>query len=225
MNSPRATVVVVNYNGAHLLPPCLEGLRRQDTTPGFFETVVVDNASVDGSRELLARDFPEVRVIASPTNTGFAGGNNLALREVRTPYVALLNNDAVPAPDWLRRLLAPFEAPGAERLGVVTGKVVFAPRFLPLRLATAGFSPGPQDARARPAGARRRGGRPGRHREGALGEGVVRAGGQRRRPVPVDPAERDLPGPGAGRARGAAGVGQGHLPVGRRAGQAGDHRR
>jgi GT2 family glycosyltransferase len=139
--------VVVNYNGAHLLPPCLHALRRQDTPPGFFTTVVVDNASVDGSRELLARDFPEVRVIASPTNTGFAGGNNLALREVTTPYVALLNNDAVPEPDWLRRLLAPFEAPGAERLGVVTGKVVFAPRFLPLRLATDGFVPGGQDTR------------------------------------------------------------------------------
>ncbi|HZB48362.1 MAG TPA: glycosyltransferase [Mycobacteriales bacterium] len=147
MSTPQATVVVVNYNGGHLLPPCLDGLRRQDTPPGFFETVVVDNASVDGSRELLARDFPEVRVIASPANTGFAGGNNLALREVSTPYVALLNNDAVPAPDWLRRLLAPFAAPGAERLGVVTGKVVFAPRFLPLRLETAGFSPGPQDPR------------------------------------------------------------------------------
>ena len=147
MSSPQATVVVVNYNGAHLLPPCLEGLRRQDTPAGFFDTVVVDNASVDGSRELLARDYPEVRVIASPTNTGFAGGNNLALREVRTPYAVLLNNDAVPAPDWLRRVLAPFDAPGAERLGVVTGKVVFAPRFLPLRLATDGFSPGPQDPR------------------------------------------------------------------------------
>jgi GT2 family glycosyltransferase len=102
---------------------------------------------VDGSRELLARDYPEVRVIASPTNTGFAGGNNLALREVRTPYAVLLNNDAVPEPDWLRLLLAPFEAPGGDRLGVVTGKVVFAPRFLPLRLATEGFTPGPQDAR------------------------------------------------------------------------------
>ena len=143
----RATVVVVNYNGAHLLPPCLDGLRRQDTPPGFFDTVVVDNASVDGSRELLARDYPEVRVIASPVNTGFAGGNNLALREVTTPYAVLLNNDAVPEPDWLRRLLAPFDEPGAERLGVVTGKVVFAPRFLPLRLTTAGFSPGPQDPR------------------------------------------------------------------------------
>jgi GT2 family glycosyltransferase len=147
VTSPQATVVVVNYNGAHLLPPCLDGLRRQDTPPGFFDTVVVDNASVDGSRELLAADYPEVRVIASPVNTGFAGGNNLALREVRTPYAVLLNNDAVPAPQWLRRVLAPFDEPGAERLGVVTGKVVFAPRFLPLRLATEGFSPGPQDPR------------------------------------------------------------------------------
>jgi GT2 family glycosyltransferase len=147
VSTPQATVVVVNYNGGHLLPPCLDGLRRQDTPPGFFETVVVDNASVDGSRELLARDYPDVRVIASPVNTGFAGGNNLALREVTTPFAVLLNNDAVPAPDWLRRVLAPFDEPGAERLGVVTGKVVFAPRFLPLRLETAGFSPGPQDPR------------------------------------------------------------------------------
>jgi GT2 family glycosyltransferase len=143
----RATVVVVNYNGAHLLPPCLEGLRRQDVPAGTFETVVVDNASADGSLELLARDFPEVRVIASPVNTGFAGGNNLALRTVSTPYVVLLNNDAVPEPGWLRNVLAPFDGPGAERLGVVTGKVVFAPRFLPLRLRTEGFDPGPHDPR------------------------------------------------------------------------------
>jgi glycosyltransferase involved in cell wall biosynthesis len=147
MTAPRATVVVVNYNGAHLLPPCLRGLRRQDLPAGSFETVVVDNASRDGSLELLARDFPEVRVIASPVNTGFAGGNNLALRQVSTPYAVLLNNDAVPEPDWLRNVLAPFEAPGAERLGVVTGKVVFAPRFLPLTLRTEGFVPGPQDTR------------------------------------------------------------------------------
>jgi GT2 family glycosyltransferase len=142
-----ATVVVVNYNGAHLLPACLAGLRRQDLPAGTFETVVVDNASVDGSLELLARDFPEVRVVASPVNTGFAGGNNLALRAVTTPYAVLLNNDAVPEPDWLRNLLAPFEEPGADRLGAVTGKVVFAPRFLPLTLRTEGFVAGPHDTR------------------------------------------------------------------------------
>ena len=146
-SSSRATVVVVNYNGAHLLPPCLEALRRQDLPPTEFQTVVVDNASVDGSVELLRRDFPEVQVIASATNTGFAGGNNLALRDVRTPFAVLLNNDAVPEPDWLRRLLAAFEARGTDRVGVITGKVVFMPRFLPLHWETPGFSAGVHDPR------------------------------------------------------------------------------
>jgi GT2 family glycosyltransferase len=140
-------VVIVNYNGAHLLPACLAGLRRQDCPPGTFDIVVVDNASVDGSVDLLARDYPDVRVIASPTNTGFAGGNNLALRSVRTPFVALLNTDAVPEPDWLRNLLAAFRGAGGDRIAAVTGKVVFLPRFLRLRWRTSGFSPGPHDSR------------------------------------------------------------------------------
>ncbi|MBI1757722.1 MAG: glycosyltransferase family 2 protein [Actinobacteria bacterium] len=141
----RTTVVIVNYNGAHLLPPCLDGLARQDLPEGAFRTVVVDNASVDGSRELLARDYPWVEVIASRTNTGFAGGNNLALRRLDTPYAVLLNNDAVPEPGWLRTVLAPLEREPA--LGAVTGKVVFAPRFLRLTWQTPGFSPGPHDPR------------------------------------------------------------------------------
>jgi GT2 family glycosyltransferase len=145
--APEVTVVIVNYNGAHLLPACLAGLRRQDSPPGFFDTVLVDNASVDDSLELLARDYPDVRVIPSPTNTGFAGGNNLAVRAASTPFVALLNTDAVPEPGWLRNLLAPFHKPGGDRVGAVTGKVVFLPRFLRLRWQTPGFSPGPHDPR------------------------------------------------------------------------------
>jgi GT2 family glycosyltransferase len=130
--SPRATVVVVNYNGAHLLPGCLDALRAQRLPDGSFETVVVDNASTDGSRELLTSRYPWVRLLASDRNLGFAGGNNLALRQVTTPYAVLLNNDAVPEPDWLGSLLAAFDRPGAERLGVVTGKVLFLPRFVSL---------------------------------------------------------------------------------------------
>ena len=61
--TPRVTVVIVNYNGAHLLPACLDGLRAQDLPAGAFRTVVVDNASRDGSLELLARDHPGVEVI------------------------------------------------------------------------------------------------------------------------------------------------------------------
>jgi GT2 family glycosyltransferase len=110
-------------------------------------TWVVDNASTDGSLELLADQFPWVRAIANDSNDGFAGGNNLALREVATPFVALINNDARPEPDWLRRLLEPFSEPGAERLGAVSAKIVFLPRFLAVELATPGFVPGTLDTR------------------------------------------------------------------------------
>ena len=54
--TPAATVVIVNYNGAHLLPACLDALSAQ-AADVEFDTVVVDNASQDGSRELLARSF------------------------------------------------------------------------------------------------------------------------------------------------------------------------
>jgi hypothetical protein len=144
---PLVTVVVLNWNGAHLLGDCLDGLAAQDLPEGQAAVWVVDNASTDGSLELLSERFGWVRVIANPSNDGFAGGNNVALREVATPFVALLNNDARPEPDWLRRLLEPFGEPGAERLGAVSGKIVFLPRFLAVELATPGFVPGTLDTR------------------------------------------------------------------------------
>ena len=144
---PLVTVVVLNWNGAHLLGDCLRGLAAQDLPEGQLATWVVDNASTDGSLELLADQFPWVRAIANDSNDGFAGGNNLALREVATPFVALINNDARPEPDWLRRLLEPFSEPGAERLGAVSAKIVFLPRFLAVELATPGFVPGTLDTR------------------------------------------------------------------------------
>ena len=140
----RATVVVVNWNGAHLLPACLDAHAKQ--TVDDAAVWVVDNASSDGSLELLGRDYPWVRVLANSDNRGFAGGNNTALREVTTPYAVLLNNDATPEPDWLERLLAPFDGDG--RLAAVTSKVLLEPRFLRLPLGTAGFTPGAGDTRA-----------------------------------------------------------------------------
>jgi hypothetical protein len=146
VSSPLATVVVVNWNGAHLLPACLDGLRAQNGAVPF-QTWVVDNDSRDESVALMRERYPEVRVIRSDRNRGFAGGNNLALDEVTTPFAVLLNNDAVPEPDWLECLLAPMRAPGSEQLGATTGKVVFASRYARMRLSTPGFVPGPQDSR------------------------------------------------------------------------------
>jgi GT2 family glycosyltransferase len=145
--TPVASVVIVNYNGAHLLPDCLRALDRQRADAPPFKTIVVDNASSDGSCELLARDFPWAKVIESPRNLGFAGGNNLALRTVVTPYAVLLNNDAAPEPGWLRSLLATFDEPGAEHVGIATGKILFLPKFVRVELRTPPFRPGPQDTR------------------------------------------------------------------------------
>jgi GT2 family glycosyltransferase len=147
VSTAKASVIVVNYNGAHLLPDCLLALARQRDDGVAFDAIVVDNASSDGSRELLARDFPWVRVIASPTNRGFAGGNNLALDEVTTPYAVLLNNDATPEPGWLRNLLAAFDEPGGHDVGIACGKILFRPKFARVQLRTPAFHPGPQDTR------------------------------------------------------------------------------
>jgi GT2 family glycosyltransferase len=141
----RATVVIVNYNGAHLLPACLAAVRSQDLPADQFRTVVVDNASADGSVELLRRDYPWVEVLASPTNTGFAGGNNLVLRDLQSEYAVLLNTDAAPDPAWLRTLVTTLD--NEPDLGAVGGKVVFQPRFARLTWRTEGFSPGPHDPR------------------------------------------------------------------------------
>ena len=144
--APTITVVVLNWNGEALLPACLDALRKQDLPRDRWQTWVVDNGSTDGSLRLLASDYPEVRVVSNTANLGFAGGNNVALRMAPTPFVVLLNNDAHPEAYWLRHLVAPMLAPGGERLGATTSKLLFEPRFLEIQLDTAAFRP-PADSR------------------------------------------------------------------------------
>jgi GT2 family glycosyltransferase len=144
---PIATVVIVNYNGAHLLGPCLDGLARQDLPAGSFRTVVVDNASADPSRDLLREDYPDVELLVSHRNLGFAGGNNVALKQVTTPYAVLLNNDAVPEPDWLRTLLEPLRTDTSGTLVATSSKIVFMPQFVEVELSTDAFLPGGLDPR------------------------------------------------------------------------------
>ena len=126
---PVITVIVVSWNGVHLLEDCLGGLGRQDLDPLLWSVLVVDNGSTDGTTGFLARHHPGVRLLRSPVNRGFAGGAHLAIAEVTTPYVVLLNNDAVPEPRFLSALLGAAEADDAERVAAVTAKVVLKPRF------------------------------------------------------------------------------------------------
>jgi GT2 family glycosyltransferase len=101
-------VVVVNWNGKELLATCLKQLSKQ-TLEGV-EILLVDNGSTDGSVAYVREHFPEVQIIALPKNRGFAGGNNVGIRHVCSPYIALLNNDAWPEPRWLEELAHALDA-------------------------------------------------------------------------------------------------------------------
>lgn len=99
------TVITVTYNASNLVRACLAGLEGQQLAGLTMEVIVVDNASQDGTPELVQSEYPRVRVIRSVTNLGFAAGNNQALPHVRSPYVVLLNNDAVPEPYFVASLV------------------------------------------------------------------------------------------------------------------------
>jgi GT2 family glycosyltransferase len=127
--APLITVVIVTWNGRHLLGDVFAGLDRQDLPGDLWRVLVLDNASTDGTVEYLAREHPTVTVLRSAENRGFAGGNALALATVDTPYAVLLNNDATPEPGFLTALLDAVTAEGAERVGAFTAKVLLHSRF------------------------------------------------------------------------------------------------
>ncbi len=104
---PIASLVLVNWNGARHLPVCFTALRQQ--TVRDFEIILVDNASRDNSLEVLARDFPEVKVIALKENLGFAGGSNVGICAAQGEYIILLNNDTEVEAQWLEEVLAAFQ--------------------------------------------------------------------------------------------------------------------
>lgn len=87
-------VIVVNWNTADLLDDCLQSVVDHAASANRTEIIVVDNASIDGSREHLATAWPTVRVIANDENVGFCRANNQAIRETNANYLLLLNTDA-----------------------------------------------------------------------------------------------------------------------------------
>jgi len=103
------SLVIVNFNSGDALLRCLEGVARQTRPPERL--ILVDNASTDGSAE-KARAFVSARpelarifeFLPNEKNLGFAAANNAAVARCDTEFVALLNPDAVPSPDWLEKL-------------------------------------------------------------------------------------------------------------------------
>ncbi|MBI1281429.1 MAG: glycosyltransferase [Anaerolineaceae bacterium] len=87
------SIIIVNWNAKDLLTRCLQCV-ESTVKKISYETFVVDNASTDGSQEMVRRDFPNVKLIANEGNVGFATANNQAMKVSEGRYVLLLNSDA-----------------------------------------------------------------------------------------------------------------------------------
>lgn len=98
------SVIVVGYNGRDLLPRCLESV-FEDAGDLGVEVIVVDNASRDGTPEMVAELFPSVRLIANEENVGYGGGLNAGIAEARGRYLLVLNQDIAVKPGSLRALV------------------------------------------------------------------------------------------------------------------------
>ncbi|GAA4620092.1 glycosyltransferase family 2 protein [Saccharopolyspora hordei] len=103
-------MVVVTWRGRDHIEACLDAVAAQDRP---HRTLVVDNASDDGTAALLAAHPSAPEVLRLPRNLGYAGGIAAALSHVRTPYVAWLNDDAAPGPGWLAALESALDADGS----------------------------------------------------------------------------------------------------------------
>ena len=107
--TPELSIIVVNWNTRDLLRDCLAALYAADL-PRLTEIIVVDNASTDGSAAMVLAEFPEVDLLVSERNLGYARANNQALKRARGRHVLLLNSDTRVSPPAIRLLMCLMDA-------------------------------------------------------------------------------------------------------------------
>ena len=103
--APLLSIIIVSWNVRDLLRTCLQSLQRVQSEMAF-EVIVVDGGSADSSPDMVATEFPWVRLIVSQENLGFPRGNNVGLAQARGEYILLLNPDTEMFPQALSRMLA-----------------------------------------------------------------------------------------------------------------------
>jgi GT2 family glycosyltransferase len=116
------SIILVNWNGIDHLPPCLDSIAALDYPAHLVETILIDNASTDGSQALLSSIYPWVTVLQQQENLGFAPAVNLGVAAATTPYVAFVNNDMRLDPQWLRALAARLDS--ANGVHCVAGTIL-----------------------------------------------------------------------------------------------------
>jgi len=121
MEYPLVSIITVNFDHPEVTCDLLASLRKA-TYPNF-EVIVVDNASPHDDPAIIKESYPEIVFIQSKENLGFAGGNNLAIRQAKGKYVFLLNNDTEVEPGFLEPLVAKCESDAG--IGAVSPKIKY----------------------------------------------------------------------------------------------------
>lgn len=130
-------VVILNWNGKEFILQCLDSVRKLKTNGGELEIVVVDNASTDGSAELVEqryKDLPagkaSIKILRNKENLGFAEGNNVGIKyalEDSADFVLILNPDTIVDKDLIVQLIKVHKSD--HQIGVVGPKIYFAPGY------------------------------------------------------------------------------------------------
>ncbi len=128
---PFVSIIIVNFNGRHLLDECLNSLAALTFPHQQFEVILVDNNSSDDSLPYIKKHFPWVKLIVNNQNLGFTGGNQVGFEHAKGDYLVLLNSDVVVDQAWLTELVA---AAKPDRVGIVSSRLRYALPFVEVKI-------------------------------------------------------------------------------------------
>src|SRR5260221_516748 len=117
---PLTSIIIVNFNGHHLLEACLTSLTQLDYPQKKIEIILVDNNSSDDSVSFVMQHFPQVKIVQNTENLGFSGGNIAGYKVATGKYIVLLNSDVTVDKNWLSALVKRAADPA---IGIVASRL------------------------------------------------------------------------------------------------------
>lgn len=130
MATTDLSVIILSFNTRNLLRRCLQSVEESIKNFPSVEIIVVDNASTDGSGQMVKKEFPQMKLIENKKNLGYAGGNNSGLKKAKGRFIIFLNSDTEIYPDALKETVKFMETD--SRIGAMTPKtMLFSGRMDP----------------------------------------------------------------------------------------------
>ena len=135
------SIITLNFNGKRYLGDFFNSALETDYPKDGYEVIMVDNNSTDDSVEFVKKNYPQVKVLETGKNLGFAGGNNFGMKRAKGDLFFLVNNDTLLAKDALKNIIKTFNHWSRKyKIGAVNAKLVLVDAYLPLVIEEAFYS-------------------------------------------------------------------------------------